>query len=61
MMAYQIKKFLSNKLNILNEDIHIQKSRKGFYYLKMTEIRKQENRKTLQITQELDLYKLHIT
>ena len=39
-MVYQIKKFLSNKLNILNEDIHIQKSRKGFYYLKMTEIRK---------------------
>ena len=59
-MVYQIKKFLSNKLSILNEDIHIQKSRKGFYYLKMTEIRKQENRKTLQITQELDLYTLHI-
>ena len=59
-MVYQIKKFLSNKLIILNEDIHIQKSRKGFYYLKMTEIRKQENRKTLQITQELDLYTLHI-
>ncbi len=39
-MVYQIKKFLSNKLSILNEDIHIQKSRKGFYYLKMTEIRK---------------------
>ena len=60
MMVYQIKKFLSNKLSILNEDIHIQKSRKGFYYLKMTEIRKQENRKTSQITQELDLYILHI-
>ena len=59
-MVYQIKKFLSNKLSILNEDIHIQKSRKGFYYLKMTEIRKQENRKTSQITQELDLYTLHI-
>ena len=39
-MLYQIKKFLSNKLSILNEDIYIQKSRKGFYYLKMTEIRK---------------------
>ena len=59
-MVYKIKKFLSNKLSILNEDIHIQKSRKGFYYLKMTEIRKQENRKTLQITQELDLYTLHV-
>ena len=59
-MVYQIKKFLSNKLSILNEDIHIQKSRKGFYYLKMTEIRKQENRKTIQITQELDLYTLHV-
>ena len=59
-MVYQIKKFLSNKLSILNEDIHIQKGRKGFYYLKMTEIRKQENHKTLQITQELDLYTLHI-
>ena len=59
-MVYQIKKFLSNKLSILNEDIHIQKSRKGFYYLKMTEIRKQENRKTSQITQELDLYTLHV-
>ena len=60
-MVYQIKKFLSNKLSILNEDIHIQKSRKGFYYLKMTEIRKQENRKTSQITKELDLYTLYIT
>ena len=59
-MVYQIKKFLSNKLSILNEDIHIQKSRKGFYYLKMTEIRKQENRKTIQITKELDLYTLHV-
>ena len=59
-MVCKIKKFLSNKLSILNEDIHIQKSRKGFYYLKMTEIRKQENRKTSQITQELDLYTLHI-
>ena len=59
-MVYQIKKFLSNKLSILNEDIHIQKSGKGFYYLKMTEIRNQENRKTLQITQELDLYTLHV-
>ena len=59
-MVYQIKKFLSNKLSILNEDIHIQKSRKGFYYLKMTEIRKKENRKTSKFTLELDLYTLHV-
>ena len=59
-MLYQIKKFLSNKLSILNEDFRIQKSKNGLYYLIMTEIRNQENRKTLQITQELDLYTLHI-
>ena len=29
-MVYQIKKFLSNKLSILNEDIHIQKVEKVF-------------------------------
>ena len=29
MMVYQIKKFLSNKLNILNEDSHIQKVKRS--------------------------------
>ena len=29
-MAYQIKKFIANKLSILNEDIHIQKLEKVF-------------------------------
>ena len=38
-MIYQINKFLSNKLSILNEDFHIQKVKYGFYYQKMTEIR----------------------
>ena len=38
-MVYQIKKFLSNKHRILNEDFHIQKNRNSFYYQKMTEIR----------------------
>ena len=60
-MLFQIKKFLSNKLSILNEDFLIKKSKDGFYYLILTEIRNQENRKTLQTTQELDLYTLYIT
>ena len=34
MMVYQIKKFLSNKLNILNEDSHIQKSKTVFIIYK---------------------------
>ena len=38
-MLFQIKKFLSNKLSILNEDLRIQKSKNGLYYLIMTEIR----------------------
>lgn len=29
-MVYKIKKFLSNKLSILNEDSHIQKSKTAF-------------------------------
>ena len=39
VMLFQIKKFLSNKLSILNEDFRIQKSKNGLYYLIMTEIR----------------------
>ena len=39
VMLFQIKKFLSNKLSILNEDLRIQKSKNGLYYLIMTEIR----------------------
>ena len=60
-MLSQIEKFLSNKLTILNEDFHIQKSRNGLYYLIITEIRNQENRETVKFAQELDLYTLHIT
>ena len=39
VMLFQIKKFLSNKLSILNEDLRIQKSKNDLYYLIMTEIR----------------------
>ena len=38
-MVYQIEKFLSNELIILNEDLHIRKSRNDLYYLKITKIR----------------------
>ena len=57
-MVYQIKKFLSNKLSILNEDFNIQKSRKGFYYLKMTD---QKVGKPLNLKDNLGTGSVYIT
>ena len=57
-MVYQIKKFLSNKISILNEDFHIQKSRNGFYYKKWQRL---EIRNTLHLTDYLGNGFLDIT